>query len=45
MEGNRNDDVDLEDAWHTALMLLSSVKRAEMLDPDLPDTDLLFRLF
>ena len=43
--GNRNDDVDLEDAWHTALMLMSSVKRTEMLDPDLPDTDLLFRLF
>ena len=43
--GNRNDVVDLEDAWHTALMLMSSVKRTEMLDPDLPDTDLLFRLF
>ena len=43
--GNRNDDVDLEDAWHTALMLMSSVKRTEMLDPDLPDTGLLFRLF
>jgi molecular chaperone Hsp33 len=24
---------------------MSSVKRTEMLDPDLPDTDLLFRLF
>ncbi len=43
--GNRNDDIDLEDAWHTALMLMSSVKRTEMLDPDLPNTDLLFRLF
>ena len=43
--GHRNNNIDLEDAWHTALMLLSSVKRAEMLDPNLPDTDLLFRLF
>ena len=43
--GNRSDAAELEDAWHTALVLMSSVKRTEMLDEYLAAPDLLYRLF
>ena len=43
--GNRNDAAELEDAWHTALLLMSSIKRTEMLDEYLSAPDLLYRLF
>ena len=43
--GNRSDAAELEDAWHTALVLMSSIKRTEMLDEYLPAPDLLYRLF
>ena len=35
----------LEDEWHTAMVLMSSAKKAELLDPTLPPDELLFRLF
>jgi molecular chaperone Hsp33 len=41
-------DVDAEqreDDWRKAVVLMASATEAEMLDPDLPDTTLLFRLF
>ncbi|MFP3632236.1 Hsp33 family molecular chaperone HslO, partial [Burkholderia sp. SIMBA_045] len=34
-----------EDAWRRAMVLLSSTTGDELLDPDLPARDLLFRLF
>ena len=34
-----------DDAWHTAKTLLSSVTRAELLDPDLTSEEIIFRLF
>jgi len=34
-----------EDAWRRAVTLMESAKDEEMLDPDLPPNDLLFRLF
>ena len=37
-------DGDDED-WHRAIILMSSVTPAEMLDPTLPATDLAYRLF
>ena len=36
---------EAEDLWHTAMVLQSSVDRAEMLDLKLPLPDLLYRLF
>ncbi|MBB6253494.1 Hsp33 family molecular chaperone HslO [Nitrospirillum iridis] len=36
---------DLEDDWRRAMALLSTVTPAEVLDPGLPVTDVLFRLF
>jgi molecular chaperone Hsp33 len=41
-------DVDLEqreDDWRKAVILMASATEAEMLDPGLPGTDLLYRLF
>ena len=35
----------LEDEWHTAMMLMSSVQKTELLDPNLHPNELLFRLF
>ncbi len=35
----------LEDEWHTAMVLMSSVRKAELLDPSLRPDELLFRLF
>lgn len=35
----------LEDEWHTAMILMSSVQKAELLDPTLRPDKLLFRLF
>ena len=43
--GSGNDAVELEEAWHTALVLMSSIKRTEMLDEHLSAPDLLYRLF
>jgi len=34
-----------EDAWRRAMILLASCTEAELLDPDLPANDLLYRLF
>lgn len=34
-----------DDAWHTARTLMESVKREEMLDPNLAPSDLIYRLF
>lgn len=34
-----------DDAWHTARTLMESVRRDEILDPDLAPADLIFRLF
>lgn len=34
-----------EDGWRKALALMASATRSELLDPDLPPNDLLFRLF
>jgi len=34
-----------EDDWRKAVVLMASATEAEMLDPDLPDTTLLYRLF
>jgi molecular chaperone Hsp33 len=34
-----------DDAWHTAKTLLSSVTRAELLDPALTPEEIIFRLF
>ena len=34
-----------DDAWHTAKTLMSSVTRAELLDPDLTSEEIIFRLF
>jgi molecular chaperone Hsp33 len=34
-----------DDAWHMAKTLLSSVTRAELLDPDLTSEEIIFRLF
>ena len=34
-----------DDAWHMAKTLLSSVTRAELLDPDLSSEEIIFRLF
>ena len=49
---NGGDDVSAEsvkansdDAWHTAKTLLSSVTRAELLDPALTPEEIVFRLF
>ncbi len=41
----QNDAPELKDAWHTALVLMSSIKRKEMLDEYLSAPDLLYRLF
>ncbi len=35
----------LEDEWHTAMVLMSSVQKTELLDPNLRPDELLFRLF
>ena len=35
----------LEDEWHTAMVLMSSAQKAELLDPSLCPDELLFRLF
>ena len=35
----------LEDEWHTAMVLMSSAQKSELLDPTLRPDDLLFRLF
>ena len=35
----------LEDEWHTAMVLMSSAQKAELLDPTLRPDELLFRLF
>jgi molecular chaperone Hsp33 len=35
----------LEDEWHTAMVLMSSAQKAELLDPFLRPDELLFRLF
>jgi molecular chaperone Hsp33 len=35
----------IEDKWHTAMVLMSSVQKTELLDPNLRPNDLLFRLF
>ena len=35
----------LEDEWHTAMMLMSSVQKTELLDSNLRPNELLFRLF
>lgn len=35
----------LEDEWHTAMVLMSSVQKSELLDPNLRPDELLFRLF
>jgi len=37
--------ISLEDEWHTAMMLMSSVQKTELLDPNLHPNELLFRLF
>lgn len=37
--------IDAEDSWRTAVVLLSSLKESELLDPDLPAPVLLNRLF
>ena len=39
-----NDTEESED-WKTAVILMSSVKSTELLNPSLPPSDLLFRLF
>ena len=49
-EGGGQGDVklsaaSLEDQWHTAMVLMSSVQKTELLDPYLRPDDLLFRLF
>lgn len=38
-------DEELDESWRTATVLLGSLTNAEMVDPSLPDQDLLFRLF
>lgn len=49
--GNADDNADpvmdpeTEDLWHTACALMSTCSRDELLDPDLPHEELLFRLF
>ena len=35
----------LEEEWHTAMVLMSSVQKTELLDPNLRPNELLFRLF
>lgn len=35
----------MEDEWHTAMVLMSSLKKEELLDPTLPPDRLLYRLF
>ncbi len=35
----------MEEEWHTAMVLMSSVKKDELLDPSLPPDQLLYRLF
>ena len=35
----------LKDEWHTAMVLMSSAQKAELLDPTLRPNELLFRLF
>ena len=35
----------IEDEWHTAMVLMSSVQKTELLDPNLRPDELLFRLF
>ena len=35
----------LEEEWHTAMVLMSSVQKTELLDPNLRPDELLFRLF
>jgi molecular chaperone Hsp33 len=39
------DSEQREDDWRKAVILMASATEAEMLDPDLPDTTLLYRLF
>ncbi len=38
-------DEDAEERWRRAVILMSSLKTSEMLDPDLSPRDLLFRLY
>lgn len=38
-------DEDFEDAWRRAIVLMSSATDEELISPDLPPNDLLFRLF
>lgn len=37
--------LSVEEEWHTAMVLMSSVKKDELLDPSLPAEQLLYRLF
>ncbi len=39
------DGDDAEEAWRRAVILMSSLSPAELLDPDLPDDRLLYRLY
>ena len=43
--GQVTDPEELEEDWRRAVALMSSVKPRELLDDDLPSTDLLYRLF
>ncbi len=40
-----SEEAEQEDHWHYARVMLATVKPQEMLDPDLPPHDLLYRLF
>ncbi|MBL55283.1 MAG: hypothetical protein CMN53_03585 [SAR116 cluster bacterium] len=44
-EGLKQVDSSMEEEWHTAMVLMSSVKKDELLDPSLPPDQLLYRLF
>ena len=43
-EARTRDEAE-DEAWRRAVILMSSLTAAEMLDPDLPPRDLLYRLF
>ncbi len=44
-EPPKNHDNIWDDIWHTALTLMATCSRDELLDPDLAPADLLYRLF
>ena len=44
-QGLKQANGSMEEEWHTAMVLMSSVKKDELLDPSLPPDQLLYRLF